>query len=101
MKAPLKLSAMALLAALMAAPATMAQSATGSGEGEVRRIDQAAGKVTLRHGPLQGLDMPAMTMVFQTRDPALLERFKVGDKIRFTVSRDGKAFTLESAEPAP
>lgn len=89
-----------LLACVLIAPVAWAQGETGTGEGEVRRIDKASGKVTLRHGPLQGLDMPAMTMVFQTRNPALLERLKVGEKIRFSVSRDGNAFTLETAEPA-
>lgn len=88
------------VATMMATPA-FAQAEIGTGEGEVRRIDKAAGKVTLRHGPLQGLDMPAMTMVFQARDQALLDRLKVGDRIRFTATRDGKSFILDAAEPAP
>lgn len=100
MKTTTRFLGIGLVAALLAAPA-FAQTQTGTGEGEVRRIDKAAGKVTLRHGPLQGLDMPAMTMVFQAKDPALLDRLKVGDTIRFVTTRDGKAFTIDSAEPAP
>lgn len=84
---------------LSAAPA-LAQAETGRGEGEVRRIDKAAGKITVRHGPLEGLDMPGMTMVFQTKDPALLDKLKVGEKIRFTVNREAGVFTIQSAEPS-
>ncbi len=47
-----------------AAGNTSAQSAPLS-EGEVRKVDKDAKKITLRHGPLVNLDMPAMTMVFQ------------------------------------
>lgn len=100
MKSIARILTAAILAVLLVEPA-FSQATTGSGEGEVRRIDTAAGKVTLRHGPLQGLDMPAMTMVFQAKDPGLLDRLKVGDKIRFVTTRDGKVFTLDSAEPAP
>ena len=76
----------------------MAQPTTGKGEGEVRRIDASAGKVTLRHGPLEGLEMPAMTMVFRVEDPTMLERLKEGDRIRFVTAREGGAFTLKSFE---
>ena len=69
-------------------------------EGEVRRVDGAVGKLTLRHGPLANLDMPAMTMVFRVKDPAWLAQLKVGDKVRFVAERvDGNltvtALTLE------
>lgn len=52
-------------------------------EGEVRKINREAGKVTLRHGPLANLDMPAMTMVFTVKDPAMLDQVKPGDKVQF------------------
>jgi Cu(I)/Ag(I) efflux system periplasmic protein CusF len=59
-------------------------------EGEVRKVDLAQGKVTLRHGPLANLDMPAMTMVFSTTDKQLLQGLKAGDKVRFNAeSKDG------------
>ena len=66
-------------------------SAHRMSEGEVRKVDNAAGKLTLRHGPLENVDMPAMTMVFRVRDPAWLQRLRVGDKVRFVARRvDGK-----------
>jgi len=51
-------------------PITTAAAAPMS-EGEVRKVDKGASKVTIKHGPLQNLDMPAMTMVFRVRDPAM------------------------------
>ena len=70
-------------------PAKVAATASPS-EGEVRKIDLAQGKVTLRHGPLANLDMPAMTMVFTATDKQLLQGLKTGDKVRFHAeSRDG------------
>jgi Cu/Ag efflux protein CusF len=55
----------------------------GPNEGEVREIDKAAGEITIRHGPLPELSMDPMTMVFKVAAPALLDRVKVGDRVRF------------------
>lgn len=54
-------------------------------DGEVRRIDAAASKLTIKHGEIKHLDMPPMTMVFTAAEPGLLNNLKVGDKIRFVV----------------
>ena len=59
-------------------------AAAPQSDGEVRKVDKEQGKVTLRHGPLQNLDMPAMTMVFKAADPKLLDGLKAGDKVKFT-----------------
>ena len=69
-------------------------------EGEVRKVDKDAKKLTIRHGPLTNLDMPAMTMVFQVKDPAMLDQVKVGDKIRFSAEKANGAYTVTSMEPA-
>jgi len=76
------------------------QSAAAMADGEVRRVDKDAKKITLRHGPLPSLDMPAMTMVFQVKDPAMLDQVKVGDKIKFAAEKLGGAFTITKIEPA-
>ena len=68
-------------------------------EGEVRRVDKDAQKITLRHGPMPRLDMPAMTMVFQVSDPALLDKVKPGDKIRFDAEKLGGGFRVTRIEP--
>jgi Cu(I)/Ag(I) efflux system periplasmic protein CusF len=86
-------------AAAILAPAVQAQSSAAMAEGEVRKVDKDAKKITIKHGPLQKLDMPAMTMVFQVKDPAMLDRVKVGDKIRFEAEKIGGAFTVTKIEP--
>jgi Cu/Ag efflux protein CusF len=76
-----------------------AQHQSPTTEGEIRRIDKDAKKLTIRHGPIQNLDMPAMTMVFQVADPAVLDGLKPGDKVRFTADKIGGAYTVTQLEP--
>ncbi len=78
-----------------------AQAQTALADGEVRKVDLNAGKITLRHGPISSIDMPPMTMVFRVSDPALLKRVKAGDKIRFAAKKDGAAFVVTHIEAAP
>lgn len=78
-----------------AAAATSPQS-----EGEVRKVDIEQGKVTLRHGPLANLDMPAMTMVFTVANPKLLDGLKQGDKVRFTAEKKEGALVVTAIEVA-
>ena len=63
-------------------------------EGEVRKVDKETKKITIRHGPIANLDMPPMTMVFQVKDPTMLDQVKVGDKIRSAADKIGGAFTV-------
>lgn len=67
-------------------------------EGEVRKVDKDAKKITIRHAPIVYLDMPAMTMVFQVKDPAMLDQVKAGDKIRFAADKAGGAYTITQIE---
>ncbi|AQH05135.1 RND transporter (plasmid) [Burkholderia sp. KK1] len=62
--------------------------------GEVKKVDTAAGKLTIKHGPLENLDMEAMTMVFKVSDPAMLSQVKVGDKIDFVAEEINGALTV-------
>ena len=52
-------------------------------DGEIRKVDKSAKKLTIKHGPLQNIDMPAMTMVFQVKDVKMLDQVKAGDKVKF------------------
>jgi Cu(I)/Ag(I) efflux system periplasmic protein CusF len=63
-------------------------------DGQVTKIDQAAGKITLRHGPIKKYDMDGMTMVFRVKDPTMLKQVKVGDKIRFETDKVDGQFTV-------
>ncbi len=69
-------------------------------EAEVRKIDKEAKKITLKHGPIKNLDMPGMTMVFQVKDAALLDKFVAGDKIMFTAEQQQGAYVVTGAEKA-
>ena len=77
----------------MAAPADMA-------DGEIRKVDKENKKITIKHGVIKRLDMPAMTMVFQVKDPALLDKVKAGDKVRFSAEQAGTAIVVTDIQPA-
>lgn len=96
------LAALAIALPLHAEPATPAASSTAAAvpmsEGVVRKIDPAAGKITLKHGPLANLDMPPMTMVFKVQPPALLNKVKTGDTVKFRAENIGGAYTVTAIE---
>ena len=87
------------LLSLLAAFPLVALAAEMS-EGEVRKVDKPAAKLTIRHGELRNLDMPPMTMVFQVRDAALLDKVKAGDKVRFQAEKSGTAYVVTAIEVA-
>ncbi len=91
-----------LIAILSAAPALADDKhhQVGLSDGEVRKVDKDAKKITIKHGPLQGLDMPPMTMVFQVKDPAMLDQVKAGDKVKFQAEKVGGALTVTKIAPA-
>lgn len=65
-------------------------------KGEVKKIDEAAGKITLRHDPIANLDMDSMTMVFRVKDPEMLKTVAVGDKVVFEADRINGTLTVIS-----
>lgn len=73
---------------------------TGRTEGLVKKVDKAAGKVTIRHGAIENLGMPKMTMIFRVRDPAMLDRLKEGERILFVADKVNGKFTVMQFEPA-
>jgi Cu/Ag efflux protein CusF len=79
---------------LWLAVASAAFAQTTMVDGEVRKVDQSAGKMTLKHGPIKNLDMDSMTMVFRVKDPAMLKVVKVGDKVVFQADRLNGALTI-------
>ena len=114
MNAPTR-HALTLSALLLLAPAAMhasaqdaksppevaAAAATDMTDGEVRKIDLAAGRITLRHGEIKNLDMPPMTMVFNVKDKALLDRLKIGDKVKFRAVQEAGKYTVVDLQAAP
>ncbi len=69
-------------------------------EGLVKKVDKPAGKITIKHGPLENLGMPGMTMVFRVKDPVWLNQMKPGDRIRFVAESIDGALTVTEFQPS-
>lgn len=81
-----------LLAALLSA--ALVPAFASYTEGEVRKVDAKANKVTLKHGAIDNIGMPPMTMAFAVKDPAMLKGLKEGDKVKFKADKVGETFTV-------
>jgi len=93
MKKPVHTIAAAMVTAILSLSAASAQD--NAVQGEVRKIDEAAGKVTLKHGPIKNLGMDiGMTMTFRVTDPAMLKQVKVGDKVEFEAEQAASGYTV-------
>ncbi|EKS31760.1 copper-binding protein [Afipia clevelandensis] len=88
--------AAATLALSLALSSAVALAQAAMASGEVKKIDEAAGKITLKHGPIKSLDMEeeSMTMVFRVKEPAMLKSVKVGDKVQFEAERATAGITI-------
>ncbi|MEY9358036.1 Cu/Ag efflux protein CusF [Bradyrhizobium yuanmingense] len=82
--------------------ATATLAAEGAAiSGEVKKIDEGAGKITLKHGPAKSLGMDdPMTMVYRVKDPAMLKQVKVGDKITFEAEEAASGYTVTKMQKA-
>ena len=76
------------------------KSAAAMADGEVRKVDKSAGKITIKHGAIPSMDMPPMTMVYRVKDPAMLDGVKQGDKVKFVAENVGGQFVVTNIEPA-
>lgn len=77
----------------------MGQAATPFADGEIRKVNKDAKKITIRHGAIPHMDMPPMTMVYQVKDPAMLDQVKAGDKVKFVAEKVGGAYVVTRIEP--
>jgi len=93
MKKPVYTLAAAIFVTTLSLSAATAQG--NAVQGEVRKIDEAAGKVTLKHGPIKSLGMDeGMTMTFRVKDPAMLKEVQVGDKVEFEAEQAASGYTV-------
>ena len=93
MKKPVHALAAAMFTAILSLSTATAQG--NAVQGEVRKIDEAAGKVTLKHGPIKNLGMDVgMTMTFRVKDPAMLREVQVGDKVEFEAEQGASGYTV-------
>lgn len=93
---PWRRSQAALTALLLGTTLTLAHGEPV--DGEIRKIDVAAGKVTLRHEEIKSLNMPPMTMAYRVRNPAWLESLQVGDRVKFSADKVNGQFTITELE---
>lgn len=66
---------------------SFARTSAKTTHGEIKKMDKDMGKVTLKHGPLTHLAMPAMTMIFKVKDPAQLSELNIGDEVYFVAEQ--------------
>lgn len=85
------------LAVLLASSAG-AMAATAMTDGEIRKVDKGAAKLTIRHGELKNVGMAPMTMVFRVKDKAMLDQVAAGDKVRLAVEKIDGALTVTALE---
>ncbi len=71
----------------------------GLTDGEVRKIDKEAGKLTIRHGEIKHLEMPPMTMVFVVKDKSMLDKVNTGDKVRFMAVHENSQMIVTELQP--
>ena len=67
-------------------------------DGEIKKVDKEAGKLTIKHGELKNLNMAAMTMAFRVQDASVLDKVKVGDKVRFAADKVNGSTTITHIE---
>ncbi|MBB1161550.1 copper-binding protein [Aquariibacter albus] len=78
--------------------AQAASAATDMTDGEIRKVDKENGKLTIKHAEIKSLDMPGMTMVFQVKDKAMLDKVQAGDKVKFKAANESGKFTVTELE---
>jgi len=90
---------MIMLAAAVALAAGATVAFAQMVDGEVTKVDESAGKITIKHGPMKKFDMEGgMTMVFRAQNPAMLKQVKAGDKIKFEADKVSGQFTVTKIE---
>jgi Cu(I)/Ag(I) efflux system periplasmic protein CusF len=90
---------MIMLAAAVGLAAGASVAFAQTVDGEVTKVDESAGKITIKHGPMKKFDMEdGMTMVFRANDPAILKQVKPGDKIKFEADKVNGQFTVMKVE---
>ena len=93
-----KIAILALGGALVFNAVAWAQALT---DGEVRKVDAGANKITIKHGPMKKFDMEdGMTMVYAVKDPALLKSVKAGDKVKFDAEHTNGQYVVTKIEKA-
>ncbi|QGZ58862.1 copper-binding protein [Paraburkholderia acidiphila] len=70
-------------------------------DAEVREVDVATGMVTLKHGALENVGMPPMTMAFKAKDGSMVKAVHEGDKVKVRVENVNGTLTIVKLEKQP
>ena len=92
------LSSVATTSVALAQQQSASATQDAMSEGEIKKVDKDAGKLTIKHGELKNLGMPGMTKMIKFKEPSMLDKVKQGDKVRFVVEKVGGALTVTSIE---
>ncbi len=68
------------------------------GVGTVKKVDPAAGKVTIAHGPIPTMKWPAMNMTFTVKNKAMLGKFSQDKKVEFEFVEQGSNYVITSVK---
>ena len=79
---------------MQAGPAAAPAGDTYSGDGDITEI--SGDKVTISHGPIEGIGWPAMTMGFSVASPDVLQGLSVGDPVQFQFQKAGSDYIISS-----
>ncbi|MFD1561419.1 copper-binding protein [Paraburkholderia silviterrae] len=79
---------------LSSGPSATKAANTALTDAEVRKIDPATGLITLKHGALENLGMPPMTMAFKAKDPGMLKQVRQGDKVKVRIENVNGTLTI-------
>ena len=74
--------------------ATAPGGKTAMTDAVVKHVDLSGGMITLKHGALANVGMPAMTMAFKARDAAMLKEVKEGDNVKVRVENVDGTLTI-------
>lgn len=67
-------------------------------DAEIKKVDAASGMVTLKHGALENVGMPPMTMAFKAKDADMVKRAHEGDKVKVRVENLNGTLTIVKLE---
>lgn len=79
-------------------PSKSDKAKTHTATAVVKSVDPANSKVTLEHGPVKSLNWPAMTMAYAVKDKALMDKLKVGKKVKVEFTQEGNDYVVTSVK---
>ncbi|MBN8487076.1 MAG: copper-binding protein [Burkholderiales bacterium] len=79
---------------LLCAGLALASGLASAADGEIRKIDAAQMRLTLKHEAIPSLDMPAMTMTYKAPSATLLQGLAVGDQVVFEAEKRDGAYVV-------